>query len=112
FDGQHVSAAYFDVLGVRPALGRNFAASDDRSGALNVAILSDGLWRRHFGADGRIVGRSITLDDSNYIVVGVMPPGFENVMAPSAEIWTPLQYDAALPPEGREWGHHLRMVGR
>ena len=41
-----------------------------------------------------------------------MPAGFENVLAPSAEIWTPLQYDASLPRDGREWGHHLRMVGR
>ena len=112
FDGQRVSAAYFQVLGVRPALGRDFAMFDDRPGAPNVAILSDGLWRRRFGADGTVVGRSIALDDSSYTVVGVMPAGFENVLAPSAEIWSPLEYDAALPPDGREWGHHLRMVGR
>src|SRR5439155_22887078 len=98
FDGQRVRAAYFQVLGVVPALGRDFAIFDDRPGPPNVAILSDGLWRRRFGADGTVVGRSIALDDSSYTVVGVMPAGFENVLAPSAEIWSPLEYDAALPP--------------
>src|SRR5205823_659999 len=50
-DGQRVSATYFRVLGVRPALGRDFASSDDRIMGPNVAILSDGLWRRRFGGD-------------------------------------------------------------
>ncbi len=77
-----------------------------------VAILSDGLWRRRFGADSAIVGRQVTLDDNSYTVIGVMPSAFENVLAPSAELWTPLQYDQSLPPQSREWGHHLRMVGR
>ena len=53
-----------------------------------------------------------TLDDSLFTVIGVMPRTFENVPAPSAELWAPLQYDPSLPVEGREWGHHLRMVGR
>jgi putative ABC transport system permease protein len=111
-DGQRVSADYFRALGVPPAIGGGFEASDDRRNGPNVAILSDGLWRRRFGADGAIVGRPITLNDTSYTVVGVMPRSFENVLSPSAEIWAPLQYDASLPPDGREWGHHLRMVGR
>ena len=52
------------------------------------------------------------LDDDQYVVIGVMPADFENVLATSAELWTPLQYDTSLPSEGREWGHHLRMVAR
>ena len=86
--------------------------SDDQVNGPKVVILSDGLWRRRFGGDSAIVGRQVTLDDNRYTVIGVMPSGFENVLAPSAELWTPLQYDRSLPPEGREWGHHLRMVGR
>jgi putative ABC transport system permease protein len=110
--GQRVSAEYFDALSVLPALGRDFHASEDQARGPSVVILSDGLWRRRFGSDSTIVGRQITLDDTSYTVVGVMPSAFENVLAPSAEIWAPLQYDAALPRDGREWGHHLRMVGR
>jgi putative ABC transport system permease protein len=111
-DGQCVSASYFRALGVQPALGRDFDASDDRVRGPKVAILSYGLWQRRFASDGTLVGRQITLDDNLYTVIGVMPRAFENVLAPSAEVWTPLQYDATLPSEGREWGHHLRMVGR
>jgi putative ABC transport system permease protein len=107
-----VSAAYFDVLGIRPAIGRGFAESDDLPGAPRVALLADGLWRRRFGADPAAIGRTLTLGDVPFTIVGVMPRTFENVLAPEAEIWTPLQYDPALPVDGREWGHHLRMAGR
>jgi len=111
-DGQRVSADYFRALGVLPAIGRDFQASDDRRNGPNVVILSHGLWQRRFESDGAIVGRSVTLNDASYTVVGVTPRELENVLSPSAEIWAPLQYDAALPPDGREWGHHLRLVGR
>ena len=109
FDGQRVSAGYFHVLGVPPALGRDFQASDDRRSGPNVVILGDGLWRRRFGADTAIVGRLITLDEKSYTVIGVLPRGFEHVLSPSAEVWAPLQYDMS---EGRAWGHHLRTVAR
>lgn len=108
-EGQRVSASWFDVLGVPPALGRGFQPSEDRLGGPNTVVLSDGLWRRRFGADPAIVGRAILLDEDPYSVVGVMPAGFENVLAPAAELWAPLQYDMS---QGRAWGHHLRTVGR
>ncbi len=108
-DGQRVSASYFNVLGVLPALGRNFAASDDLLRGPNVVILSDALWRRRFGSDNTVLGRQVTLDDDTYTVIGVMPKAFENVLDPAAELWSPLQYDMS---QGRAWGHHLRMVGR
>ena len=111
-EGQRVSASYFGVLSVSPALGRDFQESDDQLNGPNVAIISDSLWRRRFGGDDGIVGRQVRIDDTGYTVIGVMPSGFENVLTPSAEVWSPLQYDPSLPPQGREWGHHLRMVGR
>jgi len=111
-DGQRVSASYFRVLGVAPALGRDLLESEDQLNGPRVAIISDGLWKRRFGGDQTIVGRQVRLDDNSYTVVGVMPGGFENVLAPSTEVWSPLQYDQSLPPQGREWGHHLRTVGR
>jgi putative ABC transport system permease protein len=112
FDGQRVSAGYFRVLGVSPIIGRDFEPSDDRFHGPDVVILSDALWRRRFAGDRSIVGRHITLDDNLYTVIGVMPDGFENVLAPPAALWAPLQYDTSLPAQGREWGHHLRTVGR
>jgi len=111
-DGQRVAAGYFRALGVSPVLGRDFDDSDDRANGPNVVVLGDGLWRRRFGADASIVGRQVRLNDNAFTVIGVMPRTFENVLAPSADIWAPLQYDASLPPDGREWGHHLRMVAR
>jgi putative ABC transport system permease protein len=109
--GQRVSASYFTALGVTPALGRGFTDDDDRISGPNVVLLSDGLWRRRFGADPAVVGRQVRLDDNEYLVIGVMPPRFENIMLASAEVWAPLQYSTALTPDSREWGHHLQMVG-
>ncbi|HEV8579342.1 MAG TPA: ABC transporter permease [Thermoanaerobaculia bacterium] len=108
-EGQRVSAQYFRCLGVPPRLGRGLQASDDRLHGPNVVILSDRLWRRRFGGDRSIVGRPITLDGESFAVIGVMPKGFENVLAPAAELWAPLQYDMT---QGRAWGHHLRTVAR
>ena len=112
FEGQRVSADYFRVLGVSPVLGRDFEAADDQHRGPNVVLLSDRLWRRRFASDLSIVGQQIKLDGDLFTVIGVMPTGLENVLAPSAELWAPLQYDSSLPPDSREWGHHLRMVGR
>jgi putative ABC transport system permease protein len=114
FDGQFVSAGYFRALGVAPFLGRDFEPSDDRFHGPHVVILSDALWRRRFGGDAAIIGRQITLDDNSYSVVGVMPSAFENVLVPSAELWTALQYDPGniSDTQTREWGNHLRMAGR
>jgi putative ABC transport system permease protein len=114
FDGQRVSASYFRLLGVAPALGRDFQAADDILHGPKVVIVSNGVWRRRFGADNTIMGRDIKLDDDHYTVIGIMPAGFDNVLEPSAEFWSPLQYDNGniVSPQTREWGHHLRMVGR
>lgn len=109
FHAQRVGSRYFATLGITPTAGRDFAPTDDRLGAPNVVIISDGFWRRRFGADPSIVGREVVLDDARWTVVGVMPPRFENVLAPDAELWAPLQYDLS---QSRAWGHHLHAVGR
>ena len=113
-DGQSVTAGYFHVLGIMPAMGRDFQPSDDQFKGPKVAMLSDRLWRQRFGADSTIVGRQVKLNDNLYTVIGVMPAGFENVLSPSAEIWSPLQYDPGhiTNYDSAEWGHHLHMVGR
>lgn len=112
-EGQRVSTGFFQTLGVAPALGAGFDPAHDRVGGAAVVILSDGLWRRRFAGDPGIVGREIHLDGHLYAVVGVMPRGFESLPTHPAQAWSTLQYDASLPSfEGREWGHHLGMVGR
>jgi putative ABC transport system permease protein len=112
FEGQRVSADYFRTLGISPVLGRDFKAADDQFQGPNVVVLSARLWRLRFAADRTIVGRQVKLDDNLFTVIGVMPSSFENVLALAAELWAPLQYDPSLPADSRDWGHHLRMVGR
>lgn len=114
FDGQRVTSTYFQVLGVPPALGRDFQIADDVLHGPKVVILSDALWRRRFNGDASVLGKQVTLDGDLYSVIGVMPHGFENVLAPSTELWTPLQYSTSNINEQQtqEWGHHLHLVAR
>ena len=84
-----VSAHYLDVLGVPPAMGRNFSAEEDRPHGPQAVILSDSLWRNLFGADRGIVGRSVLLKGTQYTVIGVLPPGA--VTPANADVYTALQ---------------------
>lgn len=89
-----VTADYFRVFGVNPALGRMFAPGEDAPGKNNVVIISHGLWQRRFGSDPSIVGRSLVLSDVPTEVVGVMPDGFAFPL-PETEVWIPV----ALNPQ-------------
>jgi putative ABC transport system permease protein len=108
-DGARVGFDYFAMLGVRPALGRDFLAEDDAPGRGDVVILSDALWRRRFGADPAVVGREIRLDGSPYRVVGVMPAAM-NYAVFDEELWVP----AAFSPErlAMHDEHYLTVFGR
>ena len=97
-NGYRVTPSYFHVLDARPSLGRVFTDDDARYvDSPNVVILSDGLWRRRFGADRGVIGRVVRLNDVPRTIVGVMPAGF--VFPTGAELWTPLSLDVAF---GRE----------
>ena len=109
--GQRVSADFFSVLGVRPALGRSFTSAEDTPGTNQVVILSHGLWARRYAADTALVGATISINGAPYTVAGVLPESFESVMAPGAQIWRLLGYDASLPYACRTC-RHLRMVAR
>src|SRR2546423_508285 len=87
--GMRVSADFFRVLAVPLPIGRGFTAEEGRPGGASVSVISNNLWKRQFGADPSIIGRTILLNDENYAVVGVMPVGFES--RPSADIWVPLR---------------------
>ena len=101
-----VSAGYFSVLGVRPFIGREFAADEDRAGGAPVAVLSHDLWARVFNADPGILGQAIQLKGEPYTVVGVMPQGF-TAGAP-IDLWTP----ARPSRTGEGGGTNYRMVVR
>ena len=108
--GDRVSWTYFRTLGVHPALGRDFRATEDVPGQNQVVILSNGLWRRRFGGDSAIVGRAISIDGAPMTVVGVMPASFDNVVTPGVEMWRALGY--ADQPWACRTCHHLRMLIR
>ncbi len=99
-----VTANFFPLLGVRPALGRSFTAEEELPGGPRVAIMTHGLWRRRYGADPSVVGRTIEIDGIAHEVVGVLPATFrlllpaEAFMVTDAELWTPLQYDYGRAP--------------
>lgn len=101
-----VTADFFRALGVSPALGREFQAEETRPGGPRAIVLSDGLWRRQFGADLAVLGRAVTLDAESYTVVGVLPSGF----------WFPEKRDAFLPlrPNGglADTGMNTQVIGR
>jgi putative ABC transport system permease protein len=98
--GEQVSHEYFSVLGIVPALGRTFKAEDDVPNAPRVVVLSDGLWRRHFGAAADVVGRTIVLSGQSHEVIGVLPPRFRPIVSASAELWRPLRLNTANPARG------------
>lgn len=116
-EGQSVSASFFRVLGITPALGRDFLPQEEAVHGPRSVILSDSLWERLFHRDRNILGHSIKLNDDNYTVIGIIPAGFENVLAPSSGIWTTAQYDpnqlgTHFNSFAWEWGLHLRLVAR
>src|SRR5687767_8040427 len=98
-DGAEASAAFFDVLGVRPALGRGFLPDENQPGKTHVAVISHSLWTRRFNADRSVVGRSILLNAEPHTVIGVMPEGFS--YPARRDVWTPMEYDTQFTQQSR-----------
>lgn len=111
-----VDAHFFPLLGVEPALGRGFRASETDPGGEDVALLSHELFERRYGGDRRLVGGSVPLDGRRFRVVGVLPPGFELLlpreafMLEDSDVWVPLKYDYAEAP-ARNYTS-LTVIGR
>jgi predicted permease len=92
-----ISANFFEVLGVRPELGRGFAANGDQPEAKPEVIISHSLWLRRFGATKDIIGESIALDSREYTVVGVLPPDFAfSEVGANVDIWSPRLFEHSL----------------
>ena len=104
---QFVSGTLFGVLGVKPAIGRDFVPQDDAPG-VNVVTISDRLWRQRFGANPGIVNQTITLNGLPNLVAGVMPPGF-SILDKNVDVWSTI----GLPPAARNpRGRWICVVGR
>jgi predicted permease len=93
----HAGAGFFDVVGVRPAMGRIFTAAEDAPGRDNIAVISDAYWRSHLGGGADVLGRAIEFDHRAYTVIGVMPPAIDHRSwgAAHSDLWVPLAWDAA-----------------
>ena len=107
---------YFDLLGAQAAVGRTFSTRDEIPGIATVAVISDGLWRRGFGADPHIVGRTLRIDEDVYEVIGVMPPTFRHpsvTLETDVEVWAPAGWKALpFPPPGYSARFVASAIGR
>lgn len=107
--GGHISASFFSVLGIVPALGRDFVAAEEGPGRNQVVMLSDGLWRRRFGGDPAIVGQAITLNGRSHTVIGVLPASFR-FPGPAIDLWHPIDFSAENMQA--RFNHFLRVHAR
>ncbi|HEY6229657.1 MAG TPA: ABC transporter permease [Pyrinomonadaceae bacterium] len=105
-NARFMSADYFSVLGVHPLLGRTFAPGEDESGAGPVALISEDLWRRKFGASPGVLEKGITLDDKSYSVVGIIPASF--TLSGRVDVYVPIGQwnNPALKNRGAALGLH------
>ncbi|HYY97460.1 MAG TPA: ABC transporter permease, partial [Pyrinomonadaceae bacterium] len=109
--GADVSPDYFDVLGVRPELGRAFTREDDHPDS-GVVVISHGLWLRRFGGRPDVIGRQLRMGDASATIVGVMPEGFEYPFrADRQQVWWPLN-DRPDPDREQRDSHSYRVIAR
>ncbi|MDF2774558.1 MAG: hypothetical protein K0S86_4058 [Geminicoccaceae bacterium] len=107
-NGFRVSPGFFELLGVRPTLGRWFAADEERPGNDRRVVISDGFWKRRFGSDSTIIGKELVLDDVAHTIVGIAPPNFDFPMA--CDVWAPLALAAARASERSD--RSLTVMGK
>ncbi len=119
--GLKSSAEFFDVLGVKPIIGRNFARSDEEAGGGAGGfkiILSQDFWQKHFGGDQNVIGRTIELDRRQFTIIGVLPAGFQfPIQADPIEFYVTFAEDAATadgskPQTEQRGSHSLEAVAR
>ncbi len=104
-----VSAGYFRLFGAAPVRGRTFSPQEDAPNGPKVAVLSYGFWRRRFGGDAAIVGRTISLGGAAHEVIGILGPGFDfRDFGPAPDVWVPFQLD----PNSDDQGHYFTVAGR
>ncbi|HEU5207860.1 MAG TPA: ABC transporter permease [Longimicrobiales bacterium] len=109
-DVRVASANYFDVLGIRPQLGRSFARAENEPGSTRVVVLSNALWQQRFGADPAILNQTVLLGSEAYTVIGIMPAGFG--YPGDTDAWVPLEYSEGFRSDGSRGGFYLDVIGR
>jgi putative ABC transport system permease protein len=107
-DAMSVSDGFFDILAVKPILGRWFTPQEDTRGNDNVVIIGESLWRRRYGADPQVLGRKLLYNNTSCVIVGVMPSTFRFPQT-KAEIWSPIAIDRARALRS---GRYLNVAGR
>jgi predicted permease len=116
--GQFVSGGYYAGLGVQPLLGRAISVEDDRAAASPVAVITHRYWRRRFGSDTAVIGKTIKVNQIPCTIIGVTPPGFYGALqvGQAADVSIPLTLEPQLSPTnsilGRPWVWWLRVMGR
>src|SRR5262252_9084096 len=104
-----VSADYFRLAGIPISLGRTFTREEDLPNGPHVALLSQGLWKRRFGSDRSVIGRTMQLSGDPYVIIGVLNETPKaRVLEPNPEVWTPFQLD----PNPSDQGHFFQTLGR
>jgi putative ABC transport system permease protein len=109
--GAAVTADVFSTLRVSPLLGRTFTDAEDRENAPGTIVLSYGLWHSLFAGDPAALGKSVTLDDRSYMVIGVMPPAFA-FPSVQTEFWTPMQFQTSNPGDKDRTNTYLQVIAR
>jgi len=109
-DAALVGVKFFDLLGVKPQLGRAFAAGEDSAGANRVVVLTDHLWRGQYGADPRVLGQAIRLDGQPYTVIGVAPPAL--TFPPEVDLYVPFVFQPYMLDPSSRGAHSLYAIGR
>ena len=109
FQSSQVSADYFRLFGAPVILGRSFTAQEDSPEGERVTVLSDGFWKRRFGGDPGVIGKTISLSGNPTTVIGVIGPGFDmREFGPAPDLWVPFQIDR----QTKDQGHYFQVAGR
>ncbi|MDQ3198188.1 MAG: ABC transporter permease [Verrucomicrobiota bacterium] len=110
YTGGYVTEDFFKIIDVKPILGRDFTAEDNKPGAEKVTILGHEIWKRDFKGDPRVVGEAIRINGKAATIIGVMPPNFK--FPQNEELWVPLYNEFPLKPRGDATGIGAQILGR
>jgi putative ABC transport system permease protein len=108
---QMATSNIFDMLGIRPALGRPFTAQEDAPGGAPVVLISHSLWQRRFGSSPQVVGQPLTLDNKPYTIIGVLPPATQ-ILQQAPDFIIPLEPWARTLPDDRSWHPGILPLAR
>jgi len=110
--GAMVSANFFSLLGATPQLGRTFAPEEEKAGRNRVVVISHSFWQSHLGGDANVIGKTLTLNENGYTIIGVLRPDFRHprlVFDQGAALWRPFDVGAQANHRG---SHYLNAIGR